>query len=92
MQKIMPTKDEHGCDSGSESLDKREPRDILHCHVERPYQRSLLQKGQNDRIKNIVSIFYGIQGDAKLSLLQEVVTHVAELRKPPYCMTISVCP
>ena len=29
---------------------------------------------------------------AKLSLLQEVVTHVTELRKPPYCMTISVCP
>ena len=29
--------------------------------------------------------------DAKLSLLQEVVTHVTELRKPPYCMTISVC-
>ena len=32
---IMPTKEEHGCDSGSECLDKREPRDILHCHVER---------------------------------------------------------
>jgi hypothetical protein len=32
---IMPTKEEHGCDSGSESLDKHEPRDILHCHVER---------------------------------------------------------
>ena len=31
-------------------------------------------------------------GDPKLSLLQEVVTHVIELRKPPYCMTISVCP
>ena len=31
-------------------------------------------------------------GDAKLLLLQEVVTHVTELRKPPYCMTISVCP
>jgi hypothetical protein len=31
-------------------------------------------------------------GDAKLSLLQEVVTHVTALRKPPYCMTISVCP
>jgi hypothetical protein len=30
--------------------------------------------------------------DAKLSLLQEVVTHVTELHKPPYCMTISVCP
>jgi hypothetical protein len=28
--------------------------------------------------------------DAKLFLLQEVVTHVTELRKPPYCMTISV--
>ena len=31
----MPAKEEHGCDSGSESLDKHEPRDILHCHVER---------------------------------------------------------
>jgi len=31
-------------------------------------------------------------GDVKLSLLQEVVTHVTELLKPPYCMTISVCP
>ena len=30
-------------------------------------------------------------GDAKLSLLQKVVTHVTELRKPPYCMAISVC-
>jgi hypothetical protein len=32
---IMPAEEEHGCDSGSESLDKHEPRDILHCHVER---------------------------------------------------------
>ena len=32
---IMPAKEEHGCDSGSESLDKHEPRGILHCHVER---------------------------------------------------------
>jgi hypothetical protein len=31
-------------------------------------------------------------GDIKLSLLQEVVMHVTELRKPPYCMTIFVCP
>ena len=31
-------------------------------------------------------------GDAKLSLLKEVVTHVTELHKPPYCMTISECP
>ena len=29
-------------------------------------------------------------GDAKLSLLKEVIIHVTELRKPPYCMTISV--
>ena len=28
-------KEEHGSDSGSESLDKHKPRDILHCHVER---------------------------------------------------------
>jgi hypothetical protein len=32
---IMPVKEEHGWDSGSESLDKQEPRGILHCHVER---------------------------------------------------------
>ena len=31
----MPAEEEHGCDSGSESLDKREPPDILHYHVER---------------------------------------------------------
>ena len=30
-------------------------------------------------------------GDAKLSLLQKVVTHITELRKPPYYMVISVC-
>ena len=32
---IMQHKEGHGWDSGSESLDKHEPRDILHCHVER---------------------------------------------------------
>jgi hypothetical protein len=32
---IMPAKEEHGCDSGSEILDKNEPHDILYCHVER---------------------------------------------------------
>ena len=32
---IMPDKEEHGCDSGSESLDKHEPRGILHCQCER---------------------------------------------------------
>jgi hypothetical protein len=26
---IMPSKEEHGCDSGSESLDKHDPRGIL---------------------------------------------------------------
>jgi hypothetical protein len=31
----MPAKEKHRCDFGSESLDKQEPRDILHCHVER---------------------------------------------------------
>jgi hypothetical protein len=31
----MPAREEHGCDSSSESLDKHEPRDISHCHVER---------------------------------------------------------
>ena len=37
---IMAAKEEHGCDSGSESLDKHEPRDILYCHVERRDQNS----------------------------------------------------
>ena len=32
---IMPAKEQHECESGSESIDKYEPRDILHCHVER---------------------------------------------------------
>jgi hypothetical protein len=48
---IMPAKEEHECASGSESLDRHKPRDILHCHVERRDQSSLFQKGQNDRIK-----------------------------------------
>ena len=32
---IMLAKVEHGCNSGSESLDKHEQRDILYWHVER---------------------------------------------------------
>jgi hypothetical protein len=55
---IMPAKEEHGCDSGSESLDKQVPRDILHCHVERRDQSFAVAERQNDRIKNIVSVFY----------------------------------
>ena len=31
-------------------------------------------------------------GDANVSLLQEVGTHISELRKPSYYMTIYVCP
>ena len=32
---IMPAKEKHQCDSGSESLNKHDPCDILHFHVER---------------------------------------------------------
>jgi hypothetical protein len=53
---IMQAKEEHVCDSGSESLDKQEPRDILHCHVERRDQSFGVAERQNDRIKNIVSV------------------------------------
>ena len=35
---IMPANNDHGCNSGSESLDKHEPPDILHYHVERRVQ------------------------------------------------------
>ena len=41
---IMPTKEEHGCDSGSESFDKHERRDILHCYVERHNQSFAVAK------------------------------------------------
>ena len=41
---IMPAKEEHGCDSVSESPDKHEPREILHCHVERRDQRFAVAK------------------------------------------------
>jgi hypothetical protein len=43
---IMPTKEEHGCDSGSESLDKHEPRDILHYHVERRRYHVYRRRGE----------------------------------------------
>ena len=33
----MPVKEEHECDSGSESIDKDEPRDILHFHISSLY-------------------------------------------------------
>ena len=32
---IISAKEEHGCYSGSERLDKHEYNDILDCHVER---------------------------------------------------------
>jgi hypothetical protein len=35
---IMPAKEQHGCDSGLESLDKHEPRDTMHCHIHRRNQ------------------------------------------------------
>jgi hypothetical protein len=33
----------------------------LHCHVERRDQSFAVAERQNDRIKNIVSVFYSIQ-------------------------------
>jgi hypothetical protein len=56
---IMPTKEEHGCDSGSESLDKHEPRDSYIVMLKDVIKVSLLQKGRNNRIKNIAAVFYG---------------------------------
>jgi hypothetical protein len=52
---IMPTKEEHGCDSGSESLDKHEPRDSYIVMLKDVIKVSLLQKGRNNRIKNIAA-------------------------------------
>jgi hypothetical protein len=47
---IMPAKEEHGCGSGSESIDNHEPRDILRCHVER--------RDQSFSIGSIISCLY----------------------------------
>jgi hypothetical protein len=52
---IMPAKEEHGCDSGSESLDKHEPRDILHCHVERRAQHFAVEETANFCLSMICS-------------------------------------
>ena len=41
---IMPAKEEHGCHSGSVCLDRHEPRDILHYHVERRDQSVAVAK------------------------------------------------
>ena len=48
---IMPAKEEHGYHSGTSYIVML--KDVIKV--------SLLQKGQNDRIKNIISVFYGIQ-------------------------------
>ena len=59
---IMLAREKHRCDSGSESLDNTSH--VTFCNamlkdVIKVSEVSLLQKGQNDRIKNIVSVFYG---------------------------------
>jgi len=41
---IMPAKEAHGCHSGSVCLDRHEPRDILHYHVERRDQSVAVAK------------------------------------------------
>ena len=66
---ITPAKEEHGCDSGSESLDKHKPSCIV--MLKDVISVSLLRKWQNDRIKNIAFVFYGIQcslGNFELSM------------------------
>jgi hypothetical protein len=58
---IMPAKEEHGCDSGSENLDNTSHMTSCIVMLKDVINVLLLQKGQNDRMKNIVSVFYGIQ-------------------------------
>jgi hypothetical protein len=58
---IMPAKEEHGCDSRSESLTNTSHVTSCIVMLKDVIQVSLLQKEQTDGINNIVSIFYGIQ-------------------------------
>ena len=58
---IMPAKEENGCDSGSESLTNRDHVTSCIVMLKDVIKVWLLHKGQNDRIQNIVSVFYGIK-------------------------------
>jgi hypothetical protein len=48
--------EEHGCGSGSESLDKHDPRNILHCYAERRDQSWLRKSGLRARRPVVVLI------------------------------------
>jgi hypothetical protein len=48
---IMPAKEEHGCDSGSESLDNMSHVTSCIVMLKDVINVLLLQKGQNDRIR-----------------------------------------
>jgi hypothetical protein len=71
-------------------------RRVLHVKIHRKHYRScvthLCTSGKTCHKPLSNDWLVLCVGDAKLSLLLEVVTHVTEFRKPPYCMTISVCP
>ena len=57
----MPAKEERWCNSGSKSLDKHEPRNILHCHVERHYQSFAVAVRAKRYDQEYFSVFYRIQ-------------------------------
>ena len=57
----MPAKEEHGCDSVQKVLTNTSHVTSCIGMLKDVIKVSLLQKGQSDRIKNIVSAFYDIQ-------------------------------
>jgi hypothetical protein len=58
---IMPTKEEHDVILVKKVLTNTDHVTSCMVMLKDVINVSLMQKGQNDRIKNIVSVFYGIQ-------------------------------
>jgi hypothetical protein len=58
---IMPTKEEHDVILVKKVLTNTDHVTSCMVMLKDVIKVSLMQKGQNDRIKNVVSVFYGIQ-------------------------------
>jgi hypothetical protein len=98
----MPAKEEHGSDSGSESLDKHVPRDMLHCHVERRDQSSAVAETSNppETLQELRDALVYEWGQHPTSLYPTIDWfYASEMRSCCYCKRLShtslpyvVCP
>jgi hypothetical protein len=73
---IMPAKEEHGWDSGSENLTNTSHVTSCIVMLKDVIKVSLLHKGQHEMIKNIVSVFYSIKCSLNNFELSATINHV----------------